>query len=164
MHHGSFKACYVGICQQSVTQCIYMTLEKIILLGLSDHDRIVKMHVYTLVWLKLDQIGCVIIWLKHLDYSIDSRITPACIHSIWLDSEFVFCSGSRFFSQGCEPEVEGQRWHLSSEITASKNAILHLVCVIIMYTIYEMYKDVASSCSSYAIFLKCQCGLLLLVM
>ena len=27
---------------------------------------------------------------------------------------------------------------------------VHLVCVINMYTIYEMYKDIASSCSSYA--------------
>ena len=39
---------------------------------------------------------------------------------------------------------------LSFEITASKSAIVHLVCVIIMHTIYEVYKDVASSCSSYA--------------
>ena len=33
--------------------------------------------------------------LKHLDYSIDSRITPACIRSIRLDSDFTFCAGSR---------------------------------------------------------------------
>ena len=53
-----------------------------------------------------------------------------------------------------EPEGEGRRWRcLYSEITASKSAIVHLVCVIIMYTIYEMYKYVASPCSSYAIFL-----------
>ena len=43
-----------------------------------------------------------------------------------------------FFSWGCEPEVDG-RQRLSSEITTSKSAILHLVCVIIMDTIYEMY-------------------------
>ena len=44
------------------------------------------------------------------------------------------------------------RRRLSSKITASKCTIVHLVCVIIMYTIYEMYKDVVSPCSSYAIF------------
>ena len=68
----------------------------------------------------------------------------------------MFCAGSTFFPQGCEPEVEQWQRHLSSEITISKGAIVHLVCVIIMYTIYEMYKDVASSRSSYAIFLKCR--------
>ena len=82
---------------------------------------------------------------KHLDYSIDSRISRACIRSIGSDS--ALCTGSRFFSQGREPEVEGQRWRLSSEITASKSAIVHLVCVIIMYIIYEMYKDEASLCT-----------------
>ena len=51
---------------------------------------------------------------------------------------------------GREPEVEGRR-RLSSEVTTSKSAIVHLVCVIIMYIIYQMYKDVASSRSSYAI-------------
>ena len=57
---------------------------------------------------------------------------------------------------GREPEVERRgRWRLSSEINARKRAILHLVCVIIMYTIYEMYKDVALSRSSYTIFLEC---------
>ena len=40
------------------------------------------MHVYTLVWLKSDQIGFLIVGLKLLDYSIDSRITLACIRSI----------------------------------------------------------------------------------
>ena len=48
----------------------------------------------------------------------------------------MFCTGSRLFSRGREPEVEGRR--LSSEITASKSAIVHLVCVIVMYTIYEI--------------------------
>ena len=52
-----------------------------------------------------------------------------------------------------EPEVEGQ-WRLSSEKTTSKIAIVHLVCVIIMYIIYKMYKDVALFCSSYATFLE----------
>ena len=48
-------------------------------------DRIFKMHVYTLVWLKLDRIRFLIVGLIHLDYSIDSRITPACIRSInWI--------------------------------------------------------------------------------
>ena len=45
---------------------------------------------------------------------------------------------------------------LSSEIIASKSVIVHLGCVIIMFTIYEVYKDVASSHSSYAIFLECR--------
>ena len=95
------------------------------------------MHVYTLVWLKSDRIGFFIVGLKHPDYSFDSRITP-------------------IFPQGCEPEVDGQRRRLSSEITVRKSAIVHLVCVIIMYTIYEMYKDVASPRSSYTIFLECR--------
>ena len=43
----------------------------------------------------------------------------------------------------------------SSKITAKKSAIVHLVCAIIMYTIYDMYQDVALSRSSYAIFLEC---------
>ena len=43
------------------------------------------MHVYTLVWLKSDQIGFLIVELKHPDYSIDSRITPACIRSSGAD-------------------------------------------------------------------------------
>ena len=59
-----------------------------------------------------------------------------------------------FFYRGREPEVEGRR--LSPEITASKSAIVHPVCVIIMYTLYEMYKDVASPRSSYSIFLEHQ--------
>ena len=61
-----------------------------------------------------------------------------------------------FFPRGHEPEVEGRRQCLSSEITASKSTIVHLVCMIIMYTIYEMYKDIASSRSLYAIFLECR--------
>ena len=53
------------------------------------------------------------------------------------------------FFPGREPEIEGRRRHrLSSYITASKRTTVHLVCVIIMYTIYEMYKDVALSCST----------------
>ena len=43
------------------------------------------MHVYTLVWLKPDRIGFLIVELKHPDYSIDCRITPACKRSIRSD-------------------------------------------------------------------------------
>ena len=64
-------------------------------------------HVYTLVCLKLDRIGFLTVRLKHLDYSIDSRITCACIRSIRLDSDFAFCAGSRFFSPGRGLEIEG---------------------------------------------------------
>ena len=88
------------------------------------------MHVNTLVWLKSDWIRFVIVEFNHLDYSIDSHITRACLRSI----------------------------------SARKSAIVHLVYVIIMYTTYEMYKDVASSRSSYTIFLECRGSLLLLVM
>ena len=56
------------------------------------------MHAYTLVWLKSDRIRFLIVGLKHLIYSIDSRITPACICSIRLDSDFTFCAGSILFS------------------------------------------------------------------
>ena len=118
-------------------------------------DRIFKMHVYILVWLKSDQIGIhsqiktrrLFDWEPH--YS--------CMYMFrQIGSDFAFCAGSRFFSRSCEPEVEGQQLRrLSSKITASKSATVHLVCVIIMYTIYEMYKDVASSCSSCAILLEC---------
>ena len=45
------------------------------------------MHVYTLVWLKSDQIRFLIVELKHLDYSIDSRITCAWVRYIRLDSD-----------------------------------------------------------------------------
>ena len=77
---------------------------------------------------------------------------------------FGFCVLPTFFSRDCELEVEGQRWRcLSSEITTSKNAIVHLVCVIIMYSTYGMYKDVASSRSSRAIVLDCRGSLSLLV-
>ena len=65
-----------------ISQCVYMTLKKNELLGQSDYDRIFKMQVYTLVWLTSDRIGFLIVGLKHLDYSIDSRVTPACIRSI----------------------------------------------------------------------------------
>ena len=98
------------------------------------------MHVNTLAWLKSDRIGFLMVELKHLD----SRLIVALL-----------------LSRGREPEVEGRR--LSSQITANKSAIVYLVCVIIMYIIYEMYKDVALYRSSYAIFLECQCSLLLLV-
>ena len=72
-------------------------------------------------------------------------------------SRFYVLRRHKIFPRGREPEVEGWRWRsLSSKITARKSAIVHLVCVIIMYTIYEVYKDVASSRSSYAIFLECR--------
>ena len=61
---------------------------------------------------------------------------PAVTHT-WIGSDFAFHAGARFFPQGREPEVDRQQ-HLSSEITARKSTIVHLVCVIIMYTIYEM--------------------------
>ena len=110
------------------------------------------MHVYTLVWLKSDRIGFLIVWLKYLDYSICSIKSNRILRS---------AQAQDFFR---EPEVEGWRQRRpSSEMTVSKSAIVHLVCVIIVYTIYKMYKDVASSRSLYAIFLKCQGSLLLLV-
>ena len=104
----------------------------------------------------MDQIGFLIVELKHPDYSIDSLMTPACIRSSRSD-RILHSAQARDFSRGREPEVdERQRQRLSSEITASKSAIVHLVCVIIMYTIYDVYKDVASSRSSYTIFLECR--------
>ena len=50
------------------------------------YDRIFKMHVYTLFWLKSDWIGFLIVELKHLDYSID----PEYICSI--RSDWILCS------------------------------------------------------------------------
>ena len=107
------------------------------------------MHVYTLVWLKSDQIGFLIVELKHPDYSIDGRINPACIHSSVSDR---ILRRREIFPRDHEPEVDGRQQHLSSEIAARKSTIVHLVSLIIMYTIYEVYKDVAS----YAIFLECR--------
>ena len=60
------------------------SLKKTESLGSSDYDRIFKMHVYTLAWLKSDRIRFLIVGLKHADYLIDSRITPACKHSDWI--------------------------------------------------------------------------------
>ena len=95
--------------------------------------------------------------LKHPDYSIDSRVTPACIRSSGSDRILRSAQARDFFLGGLESEVDRrQRRRLSSEITARKSAIVHLACVIIMYTIYVTHKDVASSRSSYAIFLECR--------
>ena len=50
---------------------------------------IIKMHVYTLVKLKSHWIGFLIVRLRPLEYSIDSRI--------YLDLDFVFCTCLRSF-------------------------------------------------------------------
>ena len=76
-----------------------------------------------------------------------------------IGSDFCVLRRRKISPQGCEPEVDGlRRWHLSSEITARKSNIVHLVCVTIMCTIYKVYKDVTLSHSYfyYAIFLECQ--------
>ena len=73
-----------------------------------------------------------------------------------IGSDFCVLLRLEIFPRGHEPEVDGQWRRLSSENPARKSTIVHLVCVIIMYTIYEVYKDVASSRSSYAIFLECR--------
>ena len=110
-----------------------------------------KMHVYTLVWLKSD-------WISH------SRIKTPRLFDWWSHYSCMYRSYRirSDFHVLREPKVEGrQRRRLSSEITTRKSVVVHLVCVIIVYTIYEMYIDVASSRSSYAIFLKCWGSLLL---
>ena len=74
-------------------------------------------------------------------------------------SDFCVLCRREIFPRGREPEVNGWwRRCLSSEIIARKSVVVHLVCVIIMYTIYEVYKDVTSSRSSDAIFLECREG------
>ena len=103
----------------------------------------------TLVWLKSDQIAFLIVELKHPGYSIDSRITPACIRSSGSDRILLSAQARDFFPGGVSQKY-------TDGATARKSAIVHLVSVIIMYTIYEAYKDVASSRSSYAIFLDCR--------
>ena len=64
----------------------------------------------------------------------------------WIGSDLCVLRRRDIFPRGRELEVDGHRWRqrLSSEITARKSTIVHLVCVVIMYTIYEVYKDVAS--------------------
>ena len=99
-----------------------------------------------------------IVGLIHLDYSIDSR--NSCMYMLHqMGSDFCEVEGRRWRRQWWRRQWWRRQWwrrrRLSSEITTSKSAIVHLVCVIIMYTIYEMYKDVASPRSSYTIFLKC---------
>ena len=114
-------------------------------------------HVYTLVWLKSDQIGFHIVELKHPDYSIDSHALLLHVYTPAVRIGLCVVRRRKIFPRGREPEVDGwQQRRFSSEIPARKSTIVHLVCVIIMYTIYEVYKDVASSRSSYAIFLKCR--------
>ena len=71
-----------------------------------------------------------------------------------IGSDFCVPRRRNIFPRGHEPEVDGQQ-RLSSEITTRKSTTVHLVCVIIMYTIYKMYKDVASPRSSYDICLEC---------
>ena len=111
------------------------------------------MDLYTLVWLKSDRIGFLIVGLKHLDSSIDTRV--ALLLHVYVPSDRVgFCVLCRFkiFFPGLWPG--SRRAGAFLKITTSKSAIVHLVCVIVMYTIYEMYKEVASSRSSFAIFLE----------
>ena len=93
---------------------------------------------FSLVWRKSDQIGFLIVELQH---QIIWLIVALLLHAYAPVDRIGFCIL--------------RRRRLSSEITARKSIIVHLVCVIIMYTIYEVYKDVASSRSSYAILLKC---------
>ena len=121
------------------------------------------MHVYTLVWLKSDWIWFLIVGLKHLDYLIGSRITPACIRSIRSDWILRSAQTQEFFPGAMSRKKKDGDGGVFPPKLARKSPIVHLVCVIIMYTIYEMYKDVASSRSSYAIFLECRGSLLLLV-
>ena len=103
------------------------------------------MHVYTLVWLKSDQIRFLIVELKHPHYSIDSGITPACIRSS--GSDWIWHSAqARDFSPG--PWVGSRRTAALATFLQNhckKERHCAPVCVIIMYTIYEVYKDVASS-------------------
>ena len=137
-------------------QCVYMTHKKTELLCQFDYDWIFKMHVYTLVWLKSDQIGFLIVELKHPDYSIDSGITPACIRSSGLDQILRsvqvrdFSPGPWAGSRRAAGAASFLRNHCKKEHPSAP------ICVIILFTIYEVCKDVASSRSSYTIFLKCR--------
>ena len=71
----------------------------VIVYELIDYEQICKMHVYTLVWLKSDRIRFLIVELKHPDYSIDSRITPACIRSIRSDQILRSAQAQDFFPE-----------------------------------------------------------------
>lgn len=61
------------------SQYVYMTLKKVELLAWLDHDWITKMHVYTLVELKSNRIGLLIVELRHLDKSDVKRSTGGSI-------------------------------------------------------------------------------------
>ena len=67
------------------------------------------------------------LWSNYVSHAF----TPRSLRSRALyqnGSDFAICAGARFLSRGREPEVEGQQQrHLSSEITARKGAIVHLV-------------------------------------
>ena len=81
----------------TLSPCYHVILKKTKLLGQSDYDRIFKMHVYTPVWLKSDQISFLIVELKHLDYLIDSLMTPAGIRSSGSDRILRSAQARNFF-------------------------------------------------------------------
>ena len=61
------------------------------------------MHIYTLVKLKSNPIGFLIVELRLLDNSIHSRVKRACTEWDWI---CLLCM-LEIFSRGREPEVEG---------------------------------------------------------
>ena len=61
-----------------------MTLKKVELLAELDYDWISKMHVYTLVELKSNRIGLLVVELRHLDNSIRSRAKRAYTEWDWV--------------------------------------------------------------------------------
>ena len=66
------------------SQHVYMTLKKVELLAQIDYDWITKMHVYTLVKLKSNRIGLLIVELRHLDNLIRSRAKCAYLEWDWV--------------------------------------------------------------------------------
>ena len=113
--------------------------------------------IYTpyIVWLKSDRMGILIVGLIHLDDSIDNRITPACIRSI--GSDFCILHRLKIFFPG--PWARSRRtMAAASFLQNNRKQERHCASSLCNYHvhIYEMYKDVASSRSSYAIFLEAE--------
>ena len=85
-----------------------MTLKKVKLLVYFDYHWIIKMHVYTLVKLKSNRIGLLIVELSPLDNSINSRV-QACMYGMGLDYA-LNCVRRASYPAPCKPTPLNPCW------------------------------------------------------
>ena len=114
--------------QTDFTQRVYMTLKETESLCQSDYDRLCKMHVFTLVWLKSDRIRFLIVGLKHPDYWL---IVSLLLHVNVPSDQIRFCVLHRLEISFPEPWARSRRTaasflpnHCKKE---RKSSIVHLV-------------------------------------